>query len=156
MKKFSWEQVEKAIEELGNKIKSSGFKPDYIIGITTGGLIPLALLAKQLDIDKILTVSASSYEKDKKKKTVITYLPVVDLKNQKILLVDEIVETGETLKKMTEAIIKKYKVGEIKTATIGVNRDKCIFEPDYWIVAESGEWVVFPWEKDDFPEYFQK
>jgi len=154
MRKLSWEQAEKAIEELGDKIKVSGFKPNYIIGITTGGLIPLYFLAKQLDIDNILTVSASSYEKDKRKETVITYLPEIDLKNKKVLLVDEIAETGESLKKMKEAIVKKYKVGEIKTATIGVNKDKCTFEPDYWIITERGGWVVFPWEREDFPEYF--
>ena len=67
MKKLSWEQIDKSLEELADKIKASDFKPDYIIGITTGGLIPLYFLAKKLDINSILTVSASSYEKDKQK-----------------------------------------------------------------------------------------
>lgn len=156
MKKLSWKQIKKSIEDLGNKIKEDGFKPDYIIGITTGGLIPLYFLAKQLEIDNILTVSASSYEKNKRKETVITYLPEIDLKNKKVLLVDEIAETGESLQKMKNAIIEKYQVGGIKTAAIGANTDKCTSYPDYWIVAEKGEWIVFPWEKEDFSEYSVK
>lgn len=154
MRKLSWEQIEKALEELGDKIKSSGFKPDYIIGIAAGGLIPLYFLSKRLDMDNILTISVSSYEKGKRKETVITYLPEVDLKNKKILLVDEISETGESLNKSKKAIFEKYKTDEIKTAAMVVNKDKCKVEPDYWIVAELGEWIVFPWEKEDFPEYF--
>ena len=154
MKKVSWEEIEKITDELADKIKASGFKPDYIIGITTGGLIPLYFLAKKLDdIDNILTVSATSYDKDRKKNLRILYLPEIDLSGKKVLLVDEIVETGDTLKKISEVITDKYKVGELKTATLGVSTDKCQFYPDFYILEEKGDWVVFPWEKDDFPEY---
>jgi len=155
MTKLSWEDVEKAIDELADKIEASGFKPDYIVGVTTGGLIPLSLLAKKLQIDKILTVSASSYEKDKQKELKITYLPEIDLSNKKILLVDEIAETGTSLKGITQAITDKYKLKELKTATLGVNKDKCTFWPDFYVIVEQGDWVVFPWEKENFPEYFK-
>ena len=157
MKKLSWEQAEKVIEDLSNKIKASGFVPDYIIGVTTGGLIPLYFLAKKLDdINNILTISATSYDKDRKKDLRIIYLPKVDLSGKNVLLVDEIVETGDTLKKISEIIVNQYKVGELKTATLGANTDKCRFYPDFYVIEEKGEWVVFPWENDDFPEYFKK
>lgn len=155
MSKLSWDDVEKITDELADKIKTSNFKPDYIIGITTGGLIPLYFLAKKLDdMDNILTVSATSYDKDRKKNLRILYLPKVDLSNKKVLLVDEIAETGDTLKAISEILINQYKVGELKTVTLGVNKDKCKFYPDFYIVEEKGEWLVFPWEKEDFPEYF--
>lgn len=155
MRKLSWEKIEEAVEELGNKIKDSGFKPDYIIGITTGGIVPLGLLVKQLGLRNILTVSAGSYEKDKQKELSITYMPEIDLSNKKILLVDEIAETGKTLKKISEAVLEKYKAGQIKTAVIVVNKERCIFMPDFFVVEEPKEWVVFPWEKKEFPEYFE-
>lgn len=154
MRKLSWEEVNKITDELATKIKESGFKPDYIVGITTGGLIPLYFLAKKLDdIDNILTVTATSYDKDRKKDLRILYLPEIDLSGKKILLVDEIAETGDTLKALSEIFSTKYKVGELKTVVLGVNTDKCRFYPDFYIVEEKGQWVVFPWEKDDFPEY---
>ena len=143
------------MDELAGKIKASGFKPDYIVGITTGGLIPLYFLAKKLDdMDNILTVSATSYDKDRKKDLKILYLPKVDLSGKKILLVDEIAETGDTLKAMSDIMVNQYKVSELKTATLGVNTDKCKCYPDFYVAEEKGEWVVFPWEKDEFPEYF--
>jgi len=155
MLKLSWEQIEEAIEELGNKIKASGFEPDYIIGITTGGIIPLGLLVKQLGVRNILTISASSYEKDKRKELFITYLPEIDLSNKKVLLVDEIAETGETLKSISDTVAGKYKTSQIKTAVIAINKEKCVSVPDFFVVEEPKEWVVFPWEKKEFPEYFE-
>jgi len=155
MTKLSWEDIENITDKLADKIKATGFKPDYVIGITTGGLIPLYFLAKKLDdIDNILTISATSYDKDRKKDLKILYLPKIDLSGKKILLIDEIAETGDTLKNISDIIIKQYKVGELKTVTLGVNKDKCKFYPDFYAVEEQGDWTVFPWEKNDFPEYF--
>lgn len=155
MTKLTWEDIEKITDELADKIKASSFKSDYIIGITTGGLIPLYFLAKKLDdIENILTISATSYDKDRRKDLKIIYLPNINLNGKKVLLVDDITETGDTLKKISDIVIDQYKVSELKTVTLGVNTDKCKFYPDFYVIEEKGEWVVFPWEKDDFPEYF--
>ena len=154
MAKLSWDDVEKITDQLVEKIKDSSFKPDYIIGITTGGLIPLYFLAKKLDdMDNILTITATSYDKDRKKDLRILYLPKVDLSNKKVLLVDEIAETGDTLKAISDILLNQYKVGELKTVTFGINKDKCKFYPDFYVVEGKGEWLIFPWEKEDFPEY---
>lgn len=88
MKKLSWAEIEKIADELANKIRASGFKPDYIIGI-----------------DNVLTITATSCDKDRKKDLKILYLPQVDLSNKKVLLVDEITETGDTLEKISPGIL---------------------------------------------------
>lgn len=154
MKKLTWEDVEKVADELAGKIKSSGFQPDCIIGITTGGLIPLYFVAKKLgDVDDIYTATADSYDKDRNKNLRILHIPEVDLTGKKVLLVDDIAESGDSLKGVAEAIRKKCKPADLKVAALGVNTDKAQFYPDFYVVEEKGEWVVFPWEKDDFPEY---
>ena len=155
MKKLSWEEIDQITDRLVEKIQASGFVPDYIVGVTTGGLIPLYFLAKKLDdIDNILTVSATSYDKDRKKDLKILYLPEINLADKKVLLVDEIAETGDTLKELSKIMMEKYKMSELKIATLGVNTDRCKFYPDFYEVEEKGGWTVFPWEKNDFPEYF--
>ncbi len=155
MTHLTWQDIEKITDELAAKITASGFVPDYIIGVCTGGLIPLYFLAKKLgNIKNILTVSAKSYDKDRKKDLQIVYVPEIDLSGKRVLLVDEIVETGDTLKQISELFDTKYKVGELKTAVLAVNTEKWKFKPDFYIVEEKGDWVVFPWEKADFPEYF--
>lgn len=154
MRKLSWGQIEEMSDELGEKIKASGFQADYIIGIAMGGLIPLYLVAKQLDIDTVLTISASSYEKEEQKELKITYLPEADLRGKKILLLDDIADTGNTIKGVSEAVTSKYNISELKTATLVVNKSRCKSFPDFYAFEEPSEWVVFPWEKEDFPEYF--
>ena len=47
---ISWGQFEKLAAQLARKIKASGFKPDYVVGIAMGGLIPLALVAERLNV----------------------------------------------------------------------------------------------------------
>ncbi|MDD4351634.1 MAG: phosphoribosyltransferase family protein [Candidatus Gracilibacteria bacterium] len=153
MQKLSWEEVQQAADELAEKIKASAFQPDCIIGITSGGLIPLYFLVKSLKVETVFTVSAKSYEEEGEKKVEISYLPETDLKHKKVLLVDEITESGTSLKAIADAICNKYEPSELKTATLGVNKDKCQFYPDFYVLIEQGEWIVFPWEKEDFPEY---
>ncbi|MBI3379859.1 hypothetical protein HY029_03840 [Candidatus Gottesmanbacteria bacterium] len=153
MKILSWNEILKSIDKLAEKIQFSGFLPDYLIGVTTGGLIPLALLSKNLNIENIITITATTSEKDGKKEWKITYMPEIDLKDKKVLLIDEIAETGTTLQKIKDAVVEKYKVKEIRIATIGVNKDYCKNFPDYYILEESGDWIIFPWEREEFPDY---
>ena len=153
MKKLSFEEVIKITQQLADKITSSGYKPDYLIGIPTGGLFPLALLAKELIIKNVLSILTESTGTDEKKEVKIVAYPKIDLSNKKLLLIDEIVESGITLHQILQKLQKIYPGSEIKTATLGVNKDKCEFYPDYFIFFEEGDWVIFPWEKEDFPEY---
>lgn len=154
IKKLTWEQVEKITDELAEKIKASGFSPDYIIGLTIGGLIPLYFIVRKLKSKgNFLTIAVSSYNKSKKGDLKISYLPEVDLNNKKILLVDEIAGTGDTLKEISNVLIDKYKAGELKTTTLVVLKNSQLY-PDWYGMEEQGDWVVFPWDKSEFPEYF--
>lgn len=151
---LSWQDIEDISKDIAAKVINSDFEPDYLIGITTGGLIPLALISKELKNNNILTVTASSYEKDTQGKLTIKYLPEINLSNKKILLVDEISETGSTLATISKALREKCNIGEIKTCTLAVNSEKSLIKPNYYGIEDSA-WIVFPWEKTDFPEYFK-
>ncbi|MBP9732673.1 MAG: hypothetical protein KBD29_04430 [Candidatus Magasanikbacteria bacterium] len=154
MRKLSWEDIEKMTDELAEKIKISGFRPDYIIGITTAGLIPLYFLARKLgNIRNILTISANSYNKNKQGELEIIYLPQIDLSDKKVLLVDEISGTGTTLKEISRILTAKYKVKDLQTATVVALKDSKKY-PDFYALEASDDWLVFPWDKYEFPEYF--
>src|SRR3989338_9053529 len=155
MIKLTWEDIERTTDELVEKIKAVGFKPDYIIGLATGGLIPLYFLASKLENNRnILTISVNSYEKDKKGDLKISYLPKIDLSNKKILLVDDIAGTGDTLKEISNVLVNKYKVRKLKTVTIVALKDSK-FYPDWYGIEKHEDWIVFPWDKAEFPEYFK-
>lgn len=128
--KLSFDEVIKITMQLADKITSSGYKPDYLIGIPTGGLFPLALLAKELKIDNILSILTKPAGEDERKEIKIVAYPKIDLSNKKLLLIDEIAESGITLRKTSQKLQEIYPKSEFKTAALGVNKDKCKIFPN--------------------------
>jgi hypoxanthine phosphoribosyltransferase len=148
--RFTWEEVNKYTLQLGNKIKKSKYKIDTIIGISRGGLIPAAHLGYQLEIQNVSSIGAFSYLGSQRTKLNLYSLPTVDLKNKNVLLVDEFADSGKTLEEIKDIIKKKYKVKQIKIATIFVNETACRFYPDFYtkkIKKNPEDWVLFPWDK---------
>mgnify|MGYP001610419839 FL=1 len=144
--KLSWRQVEQLTSKLARSIRLSGFKPAYLVGITVSGLFPLALVAKEFDTKNVAVVSARSYSERRQGKLKVTALPKVDLRGKRVLLVDEIADRGTTLKHVSKILIRDYKIGELKTATLFVNKKHCEYLPDYH-VRKVDRWVIFPWDK---------
>lgn len=143
---LSWEDVSVLAQKLGVEIKKSGLKPDLLIGITVGGLIPLALIAKELDIQDVVTASARSYNGDTRGELKVTYIPSIDLSGKSVLLIDEIAETGSTLRRISEEIAARCAPKSLRTATLALNPELCELRPDF-CVMEDVRWLVFPWEK---------
>lgn len=145
--KLSWEDIEMLAAQLAREVKVSGFKPDYIVGIAMGGLVPLALVAEKLKIQNAATISARSYDEKTKKrgKLVISHVPRLKASGKKILLIDEIADTGETFRDVSKVLKEKCGSTHIKTAAIVVNTTRCRFPPDF-SVMNVDRWVVFPWD----------
>jgi uncharacterized protein len=154
MKRLTWDDVENAAEKLASKIAESKFDPDCIIGVTTGGLFPLALLATRIKGKCIFTVTAKKNKVGDKETVAIANLPNFDLNGKSVLLIDEIAQSGSTLKAIADVIKTKCGVGMVKTATLAANHDVCENWPDYYVLEEEGDWIVFPWENgDEFAPY---
>jgi hypoxanthine phosphoribosyltransferase len=144
---LSWARLERLSEELAGKVEKSGFNPECLVGIAVGGLVPLALLSRRLNVREVATITARSYSKttQERETLIVSNTPEMDLRGKRVLLVDEIVDTGETLKAVVEILKNKYEVTELKTATLVVNKAHCLVFPDF-SVLEVDRWVTFPWE----------
>ncbi|MEK9161012.1 MAG: phosphoribosyltransferase family protein [Patescibacteria group bacterium] len=146
--KLSWEEVQEHASLLASKVRSADFAPEVLIGIASGGLVPLALLAKEFASAKVATIVAKSYQGTTQKEVEVGGLPDMDLSDKKVLLVDEIADHGTTLMKVTEALKAKYQIGELRSAVLIKNKDRCIHAPDFY-VRETADWIQFPWEKEE-------
>ena len=144
-KHLSWEEFHEMTRELAGRVEDSGFRPDYLIGITRGGLPPAAIVGEVLGMKDVTTISARSYDGVDQGELSVTCLPQVDLRGKKVLLIDEITDTGETLVKIANLVAEKYGA-EVKTAVVVVNIDHCKQMPDYF-VSKTQVWVVFPWQE---------
>lgn len=112
---ISWNYIEVATDELAKKIKESNLDIECIAGLPRGGLIPAVLLSHKLNIP--------------------LYKHYVDKITDKVLIVDDICDTGETL--------KRYDM--CPKATIH-NKLSASTQPNFYYELVDKEWIVYPWE----------
>ena len=109
----SWWDMSDLIKDLGEKIPFEVPLADSIYGIPRGGLIPAVMLSHKLG------------------------LPLVDTIGKNTLVVDDICDSGVTLKKSP---------GQF-TAVLYHKPHTSIFTPDIWAREHKGhEWLIYPWE----------
>ncbi|MCC6003149.1 MAG: phosphoribosyltransferase [Thermofilum sp.] len=142
---ITWEQLYRDAVELSRKILQSNYCPDFLIAIARGGWVIGRILSDLLGIRDVLAVTVKFYEgvKTPSGKPILLQELNADLSSKKLLLVDDIVDTGETLKE-TLKHVNARKPLDVKTATLYV-KSWSPLKPDFY-VREYSKWVVFPYE----------
>jgi hypothetical protein len=130
---------------LADKIRKNGFKPDMIVGVSRGGWPPARVLSDLLDNPNLANVRAEFYLDVAKTKSEPTLTQPVSttVKNKRALIVDEVADTGKSLKLVKEHIIEQG-AKEVKIVTV-YYKPWSIIKPDYY-EKQTTRWIVFPWE----------
>ena len=115
---LDWQYIDDAVTNLAHQIKSSGLNIEYIFGMPRGGLIPAVMLSHKLNIPLFKTGM---------------------ILDNKVLIVDDICDSGVTL--------QKYNV--ITTATIHYKQSASIEPNFYYSLAKNDSWYYYPWELKD-------
>ena len=115
---ITWDYIETAVDNIASQIKSSELNIEYILGMPRGGLIPAVMLSHKLNIP--------------------LFRPGMVL-NNKVLIVDDICDSGLTL--------QKYNV--ITTAVIHYKQSAKIEPNFYYSLTPEDKWIVYPWELKD-------
>ena len=150
--RIGWEEAAEYCEQLAGKID---YRPDIIIGISRGGLVPARILSDVMGINKVGIIGMVFYKKagEPGERPQITQELAMDIKGKRVLLVDDIADTGKSL-----VAAKGYLSGkgpsEIKVATIHY-KPKSELRPDYY-VGETTAWVVYPWERHEMERELKK
>jgi len=141
----TWNQVYDMLLNLAEKIRKNGFKPDIIVGVSRGGWPPARVLSDLLDNPNLANVRAEFYlgVAETKGEPTLTQPVSVVVAGKKVLIVDEVADTGKSLKLVKEHIIKEGAT-EVKVATV-YYKPWSIIMPDYY-EKETSRWIVFPWE----------
>ncbi len=141
----TWNQIYDMLIELAEKIRSSGFKPDIIVGISRGGLVPTRVLSDLLDNHRIATVGAEFYigVAETNHEPKLTQPISVSVLDKRILLVDDIADTGKSAT-LIKSHLYREGVKEARILTL-YYKPWSIVKPDYYS-KETCDWVVFPWE----------
>ena len=139
---YNYNELETDIISLSKKVKS--FQADAILAIARGGLMPAQLLAYRLDIRDLQSVQIKSYDKQTQRDT-LSMLDTTDLSRfSRVLIVDDIIDSGDTMAYLLLHVRKKYPHIEFKTASLYFKPTASI-QPDF-TCKEATQWINFFWE----------
>lgn len=154
---LEWSDITRIVNNMAIEIKKS-YKPDIIISVVRGGMVPSVILSHLLNVRNVENIKAKETVSDEinaqKQEIVIEEnINLKKIKGKKVLIVDDILGSGQTIRKIKE-VTKKWSPKDIKVAI-------CMINEDNWEKSNNGEykniidylgekirgWVVFPWEK---------
>ena len=141
----SWEALDGLVARLADKV---GRDHDLVLAITRGGLVPAGMLAYRLDLREILVAGAIFYlpQGGTHPAPVIGHFPDASLlAGQRVLVVDEVWETGET---MTEVLARVRAAGGTAVSAVihyKPGRSRVAGAPDHWADTVH-DWVTYPYK----------
>ncbi len=140
---YAYDDFEKDVKFLAKKVKDE-FNPDALVAIARGGLSLGHSLAVALKTRKLFTLNSIHYD-DTKKLDSVEVFNIPNLSAYKrVLLIDDIVDSGESLSEIKRVLEEKFPHIELKIATIFYKKT-ALLEPEF-SVKEAKEWVEFYWD----------
>ncbi len=122
------------------------YEPDVLLAVARGGVTLAHLMSQALDMRNLYSLNSIHYEGDLKLDT-FNIFNIPDMSHAKrVLVIDDIVDSGETMQEILKILNEKLPNVEFKLATL-FYKSTAILKPDY-SVREANEWIDFFWEVD--------
>jgi hypoxanthine phosphoribosyltransferase len=130
---------------LARKIVRSGFVPDVVVGVSRGGWVPARVLCDLLSAPVLANIGVEFYTGvgERKRQPRLTQPLSTAVSGKRVLVVDEVVDTGKSLKLVKDQVIKEG-AKEVRTVTM-YTKPWSVVEPNYH-EKKTSCWIVFPWE----------
>jgi len=142
---MSWELFNNLAKKVAQKMKKDDYQPDFMVGLARGGWVLSRVLCDYLGVKDLVSLKVEHWG--------ITATPDgtakikfpfdIDLSGRDVVVVDDITDTGESMKVAVD-YIKTMNPRNIRTATLRHIRGGK-FTPDYYGDEITWRWVVFPW-----------
>lgn len=142
----SWDQFHRDSRALAWRLAGMGTF-DAIVAIARGGLVPAAIVARELNIRTVETVAAKSYDhQDRAGIKILKEIsePVLELSRNggKILIVDDLVDTGNTARAVREMLPGAH------FATVYAKPKGREMVDTFITEVSQDTWIFFPWDLD--------
>lgn len=140
---YDYQSFETDVKDLARQIKDN-YNPDVILAIARGGLTLAHFLSIALNTRNCFSLNSIHYE-DTQKLDTINIFNIPDLsKFNKILIVDDIIDSGESMIAIKNKLCEIYPHLELKVATI-YYKPKALLIPEFTI-KEATDWIEFFWD----------
>jgi len=148
--KVSWKKYEELMIKLSKVVRASEEKFDMVIGISRGGLLPALFLSYALGDIPLAIMAAQSYNRRSQEENIIFSRHLVMTTKtigKRCLLVDDLVDSGRTLKEAVRFLKNKYGNTIKKLLTAVMFEKSCSeFKPDFVVKKIGKVWVKFFYE----------
>lgn len=145
---LTWPLYGQAVRELAQMIADDDYRPDIVLGIARGGLIPAGSLGYALSVKNTYVMNVEYYTGVDERLEVPTILPpyleLVDLERAEMLVVDDVADTGHTLQ-----MVHEFVSGKVATArtTVLYEKPRSVIKADY-VWRRTSKWINFPWSSE--------
>ena len=146
---LTWERFGTASRELAQLVADDGYVPEMILSIARGGLLVGGALGYALGVKNVYTMNVEFYTGVDERLEVPRILPpapdFVDLDDARILIADDVADTGHTLESVEEFCAGK--VGAVRVAVL-YEKSRSLVKCDY-VWRRTDRWINFPWSDKD-------
>lgn len=141
----TWDALEAMVADLARRV---GSDYDVLLAITRGGLVPAGMLAYRLGLRNILVAAVEYYDDEGRpgpKPTFFQFPADPLLRGQRVLVVDEVWDSGTTIHAVVERV--RQAGGTLTTAVLHYKptRSTVPSVPDHHVVT-TDRWVVYPFK----------
>lgn len=155
---ISFNNVLRLSKILSQKIKASGYMPDLIVVIGRGGFVPGRLISDFLLFNDLTSMKIEHYARaaDMRAEAKIRFPIAVDITGKKVLVVDDLTDTGETLSLAVD-YVWSLKPSDVRTAVLQ-HKTCSPFVPDFYAQKIiKWRWVIYPWARyEDLAGFAEK
>jgi len=142
---MDWELFYGLAEKTAREITDSGYRPDIVVGLARGGWVMSRVICDFLGVKDLVSLKVEHWgiTATPDGKARLKYPFAIDLTDRRVLVVDDITDTGQSMLVATE-YVESLNPAEVKTATLR-HIEGSEFTPDYYGEAITWRWVIFPW-----------
>ena len=141
---YDYENFKNDTWKLIEKVRS--FDPEVIVAVARGGLTLAHAMAEGLDIREVESIRTELYDNDKKRDTICIYGECNLLDKKRVLVVDDIADSGDTLEAVMQKLYADNPNIEFKSATLFYKKTS-IHQP-HFTINEANDWIDFFWDRD--------
>ena len=145
---LTWDAYGLGARKLAQMVVESDFRPDVILSIARGGLFIAGSLGYALSTKNIFVMNVEYYtDIDERHEVPIVlppYLELVDLDDARVLVADDVADTGHTLEMVRDFCTAR--VGEVRTAVL-YEKPISVVQCDY-VWRRTDLWIDFPWSSE--------
>ncbi|MCX6993750.1 MAG: phosphoribosyltransferase [Kiritimatiellaeota bacterium] len=149
----AWREIDTCVETVGRAIRAARFRPDCIVAILKGGMVPARLLSDFFGSIEIYPIRVKAYVKTRKLARIRLEPFRYPIGRKNVLLVDDIHDSGQTLQKVIQHL-QRRRPRALCTATL-FYKHNALHPPDFHARKVAPDiWVVFPWERNEMKHIF--